>query len=279
MDYIPTLSPNGVYVLYGLLLGVVVTVLLLVIDSFFPFLPINPMGGPSPAARNGKTFWTSPPPEAENLIVPSKLSPTTLPSKYSMSVQLIVGDSRAPGRGKFRHILHRGSNPCSLTNIVAGPTGQTNISMSQLPQTTETSYLSSALPAVMNPGLFLDAYKNDLHIFTHTRSADGSLILESLTIEDLPIHTPLSVSIVNHDKVLEVYLNCKLYATKILIGTPYLPSELNQWYGRYCANPFSGLIQNLQLWGTYLSSDDILAVCKKGNFKDDTLPPSCTQSP
>lgn len=268
-------SSTKTYIFYGLLLGVIATIVLLVTDAFFPFLPINPMGGPSPAARSGKTFWASLPPDAENAIVPSKLSPTKLPANYTMSIQLMIGDSRTPGKGKFRHILHRGSNPCNLSNTVAGSTGQTSIAMPQLPATTEPTYLQSALPAVMNPGLFLDSYKNDLHIFVHTRMDDG-LMLESMTIEDLPIHTPISVSIVCHDKVMEVYLNCKLYNTKMLSGTPYLPPELNQWYGRYCANPFAGLIKHLQLWSTFLSSDDVRAMCKTGGFKDDSLPPTCS---
>lgn len=266
---------NGIYIFYGLLLGVIVAVVLLVTDAFYPFLPMNPMGGPSPVARSGKTFWSYLPPDAENLIVPFKLSPTTLPSNYTMSIQMIIGDSRAPGKGKFRHILHRGSNPCNLSNTVAGSTGQSGISMSKLPATTEPTYLQDALPVVMNPGLFLDSYKNDLHVFVHTRK-DGNLMLESVTIEDLPIHTPVSVSIVSRDKILEIYINCKLYNTKILSGTPYLPPELNQWYGRYCANPFAGLVKNLQLWGTYLSSDDVRAMCKQGGFKDESLPAGCS---
>lgn len=262
----------------------IATILILVSDAFFPFLPSNPMGGPSSAARNGKTFWTSLPPDAENLIVPQKLSPTTLPASYAMSIQMIIGDSRSPGRGKFRHILHRGSNPCLLSNTTAGPTGHSGISMSKLPKTTEPTYLNHALPVLMNPGLFLDSYKNDLHVFVHTRNTtgdgngNGDLLLESATIEDLPIHTPLSISIVNRDKILEIYVNCKLHTTKILTGTPYLPQESNRWYGRYCANPFAGLVKNLQLWSTPLSSNDMIAVCKKGEFKDDSIPAGCSST-
>ena len=62
-------NSSWVYIFYGLLLGVIITIILLVSDAFFPFLPINPMGGPSPAARGGKLFWTTLPPEAENIIV------------------------------------------------------------------------------------------------------------------------------------------------------------------------------------------------------------------
>ena len=280
MDVFQSISSSTkTYLFYGLLFGVIATILLLVSDAFFPFLPSNPMGGPSSAARNGKIFWTSLPPDAENLIVPQKLSPTTLPASYAMSIQMIIGDSRSPGRGKFRHILHRGSNPCSLSNTSAGPTGHSGISMSKLPDTTEITYLNHALPALMNPGLFLDSYKNDLHVFVHTRSGSGSgdLLLESTTIEDLPINTPLSISIVNRDKVLEIYVNCKLYMTKILTGTPYMPPESNQWYGRYCANPFAGLVKNLQLWNTPLSSDDMIAVCKKGGFKE-SVPSGCSST-
>ena len=73
----------------------------------------------------------------------------------------------------------------------------------------------------MNPGLFLDAYKNDMHIFIHTQGTENNmsvLFLESLTVQDLPLNTPFTIGVVCNGSTLEVYLNCSLYSTMMLKG-------------------------------------------------------------
>jgi hypothetical protein len=267
------------YAIYALMIGIVVAVAVLLIDNFFPFLPVNPVGGPSAAARAGKVFWTSGA-DAENLIVPAAESPTVVANTYTVSVQLMIGDSRTPGLGRFRHILHRGSNPCGLTNATSGPTGHSGIQVSDLQDAfkSDPNYIMSGLPDIMNPGLFLDKYKNDLHVFVQTKGKEGDmevLWLESLTIEDLPLATPITVGIICNNKMVEVYINCKLYSTLLLKGTPYLPKADNQWFGRYCAYPMSGLVKNLELWSSALSSTDYIQMCRGAAFDKSQLPSSC----
>jgi hypothetical protein len=131
----------------------------------------------------------------------------------------------------------------------------------------------------MNPGLFLDKYKNDLHVFVHTRGQNNGkevLWLESTTVEDLPLNTPLSVGVVSNGKNVEVYVNCQLYSTLLLKGTPYLPTSANQWFGKYCAFPMFGIVKNLQLWDTALNADDYRAMCRSlslGSLNMPTCPP------
>jgi hypothetical protein len=274
------LEGSGVtYLISTLILGVIIAVVVLIIDTFYPILPMNPLTGPSASARAVKTFWTNLSAETENLVVPVSASPTTQPSVYSMSVQLMIGDSRAPNIGKYRHVLHRGSNPCQLSSSSAGPTGHAGIQPGDLPPSTEPTYTTQGLPQIMNPGLFLDNYKNDLHVFVHTRS-DGRLLLESMTISDLPLNTPLTVGIICNGNQLEVYTNCRLYSTQMLVGTPYLPPNENQWFGRYCAFPMSGLVKNLQLWPVALVSSDLIQMCRSGSgaFNGDTMPSSCASN-
>ena len=269
------------YLIYLIAIVIVTGILLVLIDTYVPFLPMNPVG-PSITARSVKTFW---PTDGENLIVPASKSPTVSPTDYSMSIQLMIGDSRAnTSVARFRHIVHRGSNPCTISSGGgdAGPTGHAGLTMDQLPTQQDTdSYKQTGLPAVMNPGLFLDKYKNDLHVFVHTKSKVDNgldvLLLESVTIEDVPIGEPLTVGIICNGKTLEVYLNCRLYSTLLLRGTPYLPKADNQWFGRYCTFPMMGLIKNLQLWDTAIGSTDYLAMCRApstSTFKksDLTLP-------
>jgi hypothetical protein len=101
------------YSIYVLLVGIVIAVVVVSIDYFHPFLPAGM--GPSAAARADKTFWTSVQADSENLVVPISESPTVLPGQWSLSAQIIITDSRTPSAGKFRHILHRGSNPVGIS--------------------------------------------------------------------------------------------------------------------------------------------------------------------
>ncbi len=270
---------GGKYLIYALVIGIAVTVLVLAADAVYPFLPRSPMG-PSADARAGKTFWTdSTDGTDENLIVPVTQSPTKSASVYSMSVQFVIGDSRTPNLGRFRHIVHRGSNPCGITAPVAGSSGHAGIQPSDLPTDSDPTYKSSGLPAVMNPGLMLDQYKNDVHVFVHTNGKENGmdvLWLESVTISDLPLHTPLTIGVICNGKQLEVYLNCRLYSTTLLKGTPYMPKADNQWFGRYCAYPMSGLVKNLTLWPTALNSTDFITVCRSPKFNMTDLPSTCS---
>jgi hypothetical protein len=267
------------YIIYALVIGIFITALVLAADTFFPFLPVSPMG-PSADARAGKSFWrTSTNSTDENLIVPASESPTKSPHMYSMSVQFVIGDSRTPNLGRFRHIVHRGSNPCGISAPAAGSSGHAGIQASDLPSDADPTYKSSGLPAIMNPGLMLDQYKNDVHVFVHTNGKEKGmdvLWLESVTVADLPLHTPLTLGVVCNGKQLEVYLNCQLYSTTLLKGTPYMPKADNQWFGRYCAYPMSGLVKNLILWPTALNSTDFIKMCRNPKFNMSDLPSTCT---
>ena len=266
-------SYGGRYVLYTLMAAIVIGVILVVVDAFYPFLPSNPFGGPSSTARQGKTFWTSKVGDGENLIIPEDKSPTIRADVYSMTIQMVISDSRTPALGNYRHVLHRGSNPCGLTATSSGSSGHSGIKISDLtPGTEVTAYASNGLPQIMNPGLFLDKYNNDLHIFVHTKKPDGALMLESTTVSDLPLGQTLSIGLVCNQKALEVYVNCRLYTTLLFKATPYLPAHNNNWYGRYCAFPFLGAVQNLTLWDAPLATTDVIRVCRSSMILNAPTP-------
>lgn len=267
-------------VIYALAIAIGVAVIVLVVDQFYPFLPMNPLGtGPSAAARTGKTFWRNE--TGENLIVPVSQSPTTNAANYTMSVQFIVGDSRTPDIGMYRHIVHRGANPCGITAPTAGPTGHAGITPTDIPAASnDPNYVATGLPSIMNPGVFMDKYKNDIHVFVHTKGQqDGApmIWLESVTIPDVPLNTPMTLGISCSGQQLDVYLNCRLFSSTLLRGTPYMPTSANQWFGRYCAYPMSGLVKNLELWPVALGSTDYAAMCSIStpSFDLATLPAIC----
>lgn len=272
-------SPLVMRSIYVLVIGAIVAAVVIVADAFWHFLPINPVTGPSAAARAGKRFWTGTLTDTENLLVLPGDSPTVMPDVYTMSIQMVIGDSRTPTLGKYRHVVHRGANPCGLLGGgVSGPSGHAGIQVGDIPPNTGATYKQLGLPTTMNPGLFLDSYKNDLHVFIHTRGTeDGkpALWLESATIADLPLNQPITVGVICNGKAVELYVNCKLYSTMILRGRPYLPAQENMWFGRYCAFPMSGLIKNLQLWGDALSSDDYKQMCGGADFSGMDMPSTC----
>jgi hypothetical protein len=266
------------YSIYAVLAAVVIALIVITIDYFNPFLPAGL--GPSAAARAGKTFWTSNiNADTENLVVPMSQSPTKVPGQWAVSAQIIITDSRTPSLGKFRHILHRGANPAGIPTTTAGSTGLAGIQPSDISGSTDPSYSALGLPGIMNPGVFLDKYKNDIHVFIHTQGREEGmhvLWLESMTIPDVPLNQPMNLGIVCNGKSLDVYINCRLYSSLLLRGTPYMPTGENQWFGRYGAFPMTGLIKNLTLWPTALGSTDYIQMCRgAGSFSPSSLPAGC----
>lgn len=279
LEGVATMAGPAQYAIWATVIGIIIALILLTVDWFFPFLPMNPISGPSAIARAGQTFWTSVSADTENLVVPANASPTKAPGQYSVSFQFAISDSRTPSPGKFRHIVHRGSNPVGLTAIAAGSTGHANIQASDLPTPGEPTYAALGLPQVMNPGIFLDKYKNDIHVFVHTKGKEEGmdvLLLESTTIEDVPMNTPMTLGVVCTGRSLEVYVNCRLYSTMLLRGAPYLPTADNQWFGRYGAFPFTGLVKNLTLWSSPLGSSDYIQMCRSGSSLGELPQPSCS---
>jgi hypothetical protein len=279
LEGVATMAGPVQYAIWAVVIGIVIALILLTVDWFFPFLPMNPISGPSAIARAGQTFWASVSADTENLVVPSNASPTKAPGQYSVSFQFAISDSRTPSPGKFRHIVHRGSNPVGLSATTPGTTGHANIQAEDLPTPGEPTYTELGLPQIMNPGVFLDKYKNDVHVFIHTKGKEEGmevLFLESVTVEDLPMNTPTTLGIVCTGRSLEVYVNCRLYSTILLRGAPYLPAADNQWFGRYGAYAFTGVVKNLTLWSSPLGSSDYIQMCRSGSSLGELPQPSCS---
>ena len=266
------------YVIYFLVVVIVVIIIITVVDVFFPFLPMNPIG-PSVIARSSTTFWTS---DGENLFIPVSKAPALPPTNYSMTIQMMIGDSRPQTTGQLRHVVHRGRNPTGPgLGLGLPPTPSIPIIPNSLPILTpvnpnipiQSGYSTTGLPDFMNPGLLLDNYTNDLHVYIHTHNSNtNTMLLESVTIEDLPTRTPLNVGIICNGNTIEVYLNCRLYSTLLLKGTPFLTSPDNEWFGKFGTFPMIGLIKNLQLWSSAIGPTDYMSICKTPSFDNDTLP-------
>lgn len=170
---------------------------------------------------------------------------------YSFNMDLILKETRTNvTNGIHRHIFHRGSDEYAS----ATP--------------------PSTLPRRMNPGVFLDPLTNDLLIFVDT--LDGSNgYRESLRIADLPLGSAFRLGLVLNNRVLDVYINCRLEETKMLKGTPRTVE--NRLYGVAGPSPAPVQLQNVYCWDTPLPSNDFTTLC--GTAPTFTVTPTCPVLP
>ncbi len=137
--------------------------------------------------------------------------------------------------------------------------------------------LADGLPTQMNPGIFLDKFTNDLIVFVDTDPAKqgDTGFRESVRISDIPLKKPFYVHVSVHDQILEVYVNCRLAATKLLQGSPR--AVPNDWYGRIGFARAAALIQNLRLWDIDLYAFEVLKLCPPIVVLPNTAPSSCSK--
>lgn len=243
---------SGYIVLYAGLACFLFGLILLLsnIKLDFSWLDIRPKRTKVMSAAS--VFWL-PSTATVGLMVPLKLAPQGFhDDTYSMNMDVRLDDTRNYGdtEAPYRHLVHRGSNELSSGSLP--PFG---------------------LPKRLNPGLFLDPNTNDLLVFVDTTYGSETL-RESLRIADLPMSVPFRIGVVINHRVLEVYLNCKLEATKILTG---LPKQVeNEWYGIAGSSHVQGLARNLTLWKEALSAEDLRSLCSSLPILTGTSENACT---
>jgi hypothetical protein len=183
---------------------------------------------------------------------------------YSMSFDCILFDTRNRNttQGPYRQLLHRGSD-----ELMPPRASLMDMELPVMP--------ADGLPKHMNPGVFLDPNLNDILVFVDT-SVNGEFYRESLRIADLPLQIPFRLEVVLNERVLDVYINCQLEATKMLQGLPRIVK--NTWYGLAGNKPAQAQIQNLWLWNRPLTVDEIKQVCG-GALKFNQLRKKCNEEP
>ena len=248
-------GPNQMWILYALS-GLFVFVIVLMLQnkqldfSWLDFRPKNTI-----QKLNSYRFWK---PEGlfTNLTIkPEERVPDFTDNSYSMSIECMLIESRQfhSVEGPYRHIVHRGSNELATTTI-----GGMIISGCAANNAFDTPLPPFGLPKRMNPGIFLDPNINDLIVFVDTMYG-GEPLRESLRIVDLPLKIPFYLFIIMNNNVLEVYLNCRLEATKILQGVA--KHVENDWYGIAGSANAQAQIQNMYVWRSPLTSEQIRPQC------------------
>lgn len=199
-------------------------------------------------------FW-KPSARFTNLIVPEKSIPEFMNTLYSISFDVVLQNTRnfKGTRGPWRHIIHRGSDELAQSTI-----GGAIMKAGCAAANGSGPLPPFGLPKRMNPGIFLDPNINDIIIFIDTERG-GDSYRESVRIKDIPMDVPFRVELIINERILEVYLNCRLEVSKVLSGRPRSVEDV--WYGLSGSAAAQAMIQNLYVWKRPLTADSIGALC------------------
>lgn len=199
-------------------------------------------------------FW-KPSAVFTNLVVANKSVPEFTNTLYSISFDAVLQNTRnfKGTGGPWRHIVHRGSDELSQSTI-----GGAIMKQGCAAANGSGPLPPFGLPKRMNPGIFLDPNINDIIIFIDTERG-GDSYRESVRLKDIPMDIPFRIQVIINERILEVYLNCRLEVSKVLSGRPRSVEDV--WYGLSGSAAAQAMIQNLYVWKRALPADSIGALC------------------
>lgn len=242
------------YIIISLTILVVCVIVLMLIRSQSKDSELNLNAEQSIIPRH-KTFWRPTSSDQQNLVVSSEQWEPDFCEVAAYGIEVVLFNTRTESStNPYRHLFHRGSN-----DLGSGSPGS---------DTVGSGGLSDGLPSEMAPGVFVDRHTNDIIVFVDTDPdpVNGTVVdkfayRESIRINDLPLNIPFYLHLILNDRVLEVYVNCRLAGTKILHGSPR--HLTNQYFGRTGFAPARALIQNLTLWDGTINTFDLMKMCNK----------------
>lgn len=255
---IPTLGKLGKgtsILLYVLAAAVLVLVVFMLYGTRLNFSWMDPRPRNWIIQYDAAHYWK--PQEVYNnlQVAKNQLIPDFRDDEYSLNTEIILDNTRNywNADGPYRHIAHRGSNDL----IIEGEDNDNNI-ITMCTMTSNAKLPPYGLPKRMNPGILLDPNVNDILVFVDT-SNGAETFRESVRIRDIPLNIPFRLGIIVNERVLEVYMNCKLEVTKLLTHKP--KKVENKWFGLAGAAAANAQIQNLYLWKRALVSNDMRYLC------------------
>ena len=202
-------------------------------DSSGTSAPIDVSAG----ITDGQLSWSSGPAPPDS--PPSPGFKNLLNSDYTLSFDVFISTDFSTVSSPHV-VLYRSTAPKDLT---------ANIKVDNIP----TIFTDS------NIIVYIDSMKNDLNIITQTTTTNGSVVPEPLPpIVNVPVGTPFRVGIIFTSNYLEVYINGKLEATRILRGT--LIGSLGTFYSPPSRVSSSVQIANIQYWARILTPSDLRAI-------------------
>jgi hypothetical protein len=251
-------QPGGggkMWIVYGLVGVLLVLVLLMLAQAQFNVLPryLDPRPMKWKVESDMLAFWRTPDAGVPLRVDASEFKSTTRFTRYTVLMDMIWYNTRAQGDAtQYRHIAHRGSSEVgglveasTLRLIEQSGSKATLTGGVTANELTQIGTMPFGLPSRMNPGIMADPVTNDMLIFIDTERG-GEFQRESIRVADVPLDTPFYLGILVADSYAEVYINCRLEATKVLRGLPR--SVERDWYGLSGPTPLAAQIQNLRYW-------------------------------
>ena len=220
--------------IYLVVLIIIIGIFLIFVDRFitpvFKYKPDDPGYIPMPYGDDGVLYWQKNP----GLIRDDNTIISNLASGYTLSLDIFIFNPMAFASSP-RVIFWRGSNK----------QGKQGDQGNQKYKISEFNLLFS-----------LAKDTNDLMVDTMI-STPGKLIndIETIKINNVPIRKGFRISVVMFDKLIEVYMNGRLYQTRTLSSPPigsfhFLNSQTAE--GQACT-----AIRNLKIWNRCLSAGEI----------------------
>ena len=244
---------RGNLILYLIAALIIVVVIVMLAGIQINWSALDPRPRKLVVATQSYKYW-EPSAQYTNLVVESDAPDGFSDTIYSVAIEMKLLNTRNYGttEGPYRHLAHRGSNELLKSTVggavLSGCAGGSSA----------TSLPKFGLPKRLNPGIFLDPNTNDILVFVDTMIG-GEVSRESVRIADIPLDTPFRLGVVLNGRVLEVYLNCKLEVTKVLAGEP--KAVENVWYGLAGAAAAQAMVQNLRVWKSSLTANDMRTLC------------------
>jgi hypothetical protein len=191
----------------------------------------------SKGTSDGQLTWTSIPALPD--LPPNPGFQSLLNSDYTISIDVYSSPNFSMMQTP-RVLLYRSSSPKELT---------ATMDISKILTTFTDSNLI----------LYIDSMKNDLYILTQTTTTTGQTTPEPLpVIRNIPMGTPFRVGIIFTSNYVEVYINGKLEATRILKGT-LIGSAGTTFYSPPSMVSSAVKVANLQYWPRILTPSDLRA--------------------
>ena len=188
----------------------------------------------SQGTSDGQLTWTSGPAASDSQPVPPFNN--LLNSDYTLSFDLFISPDFS-AISSPRVVLYRSTSVKKLS---------------------ATMDISKILTTFTDSNLivYVDSMKNDLYILTQTTTPNGHVTPEPLpVIRNVPIGSPFRVGIIFTSNYVELYINGKLEATRILKGT--LIGSIGSFYSPPSMMRSSVRVANLQYWPRILTPSDL----------------------
>jgi len=216
-------------------------IFMILIVVHYTITPIFKFDSKTPASVNlssdGQLTWTSGPASSDSQPVPGFNN--LLNSDYTISFDVFISPDFSAVSSP-RVVLYRSTSVKKLT---------ATMDISKILTTFDDSNLI----------VYVDSMKNDLYIITQTTTTNGNVTPEPLpVITNVPIGSPFRIGIIFATNYVEVYINGKLEATRVLKGT--LIGSIGSFYSPPSMVGSSVSIANLQYWPRILMPSELSAV-------------------